>query len=62
MKEIDATIPKYQPFASFMVLATHPSPMKHCFQPDLPITRELVPSLFEEPMMRSSSKLVQSVF
>ena len=39
-----------------------PRTTNHPFPPDLPVTRELVPSLFEESITWSSSKSVQPVF
>ena len=48
MEEIGATIPKYQPLQAFMVLVVQLRMTNHPFPPDSHITRELVPSLFEE--------------
>ena len=62
MEEISVTIPKYQPLQILMALVVQLHTTNHPFPPDLSVTRELVPSLFEESITWSSSKSFQPFF
>ena len=58
MEEIGATISKYQPLRVLWRLLCDYAQRTILSHPIRPLTRELVPSLFEESITRSSSQSV----
>ena len=62
MEEIGATIPKYQPLQVLWHPLCDYARRTILSRPIRPFTRQLVPSLFEESISRSSSTLIQPFF